>query len=51
MPKFDMKKHEERMRAFLRPPALGSPLEERIKTAVRKRRLPRPPSRSVTSGV
>lgn len=41
MPKFDMKEHEKRMRALLQPKPLGSPVEERIKMAIRRRKLPK----------
>lgn len=51
MAKFDMREHERRMRELLKPPTPISPLADRIRGAVRKRKLPLPPSRSVTSGV
>lgn len=50
MPKFDMKEHEKRMLALLKPKGVVSPIEDKIKMAIRKRR-PKPPSRSITSGV
>lgn len=51
MPKFDVKEHEKRMLALIKPRALGSPIEERVKAAIRKRRLPKSPSGGITSGV
>lgn len=41
MPKFDIKEHEKRMRELLKPPAPISPLAERIRGAVRRRKLPK----------
>ena len=41
MAKFDIKEHEKRMLALLKPKALGSPIEEKIKMAIRRRKLPK----------
>ena len=51
MAKFDMREHEKRMLALLKPRGVVSPIEDKIKMAIRKRGLPKPPSRSITSGV
>lgn len=41
MPKFDLEAMEKRMLEKLKPPAPVSPLAERIRGAVRKRKLPK----------
>ena len=41
--KFTYEEHQERMRKALAPPVFVSPLAEKIRTAVRRRRLPKVP--------
>lgn len=41
MPKFDLKEHERRMLALIKPKGVVSPLADRIRAEAKKRRLPK----------
>ena len=41
MAKFTYEEHQKRMRELLKPKGVVSPVEERIKMAIRRRKLPK----------
>jgi len=49
--RFTLEEHKKRMRDILRPQPVGGTLIERLREVSRKRRLPKPPTRSISSGI
>ena len=49
--KFTLEEHKKRMRDILKPQPVGGSLIERLREAARQRRLPKPPGRSISSGI